>query len=117
MTIGSQGNKSPRDRSSLESQLARQMRWIETSCGSFDGGDHDEAGRLATSLRVLPHDTQNSKSLLGLLGLKDVLRFVDTGLYRARLNEALQAWLDREAPGTVVVADGAPQMSGLSRPR
>ena len=34
--------------------------------------------RLATTLRVLLHDSQKSKSLLTQLALKDKLRFVDT---------------------------------------
>lgn len=97
--IGTPANKLPRDRSSLEEQLARQLKYLGNSSALFDKGDHDEANRLATVLRVLLHDTKNSKSLLGQLGLKSSLLFVDTGLYRDRLNAALSNWVQLRHPG------------------
>jgi hypothetical protein len=37
-----------------------------------------EAKRIATTVRVLIHDTKNSSSLIGQLGLKNKLHFLDT---------------------------------------
>ena len=42
---------------------------MEDSCRSFDAGFDDEALRLSVSARVLLHDTNNSHSLLGQMGL------------------------------------------------
>lgn len=97
--IGTRANKAPRDRSSLEQQLARQLKYLDNSSALFDSGDHDEANRLAAVLRVLLHDTNESKSLLGQLGLKSMLRFVDTGLYREHLDAAMNKWVQSQDPG------------------
>jgi hypothetical protein len=45
---------------------------------AFDNGYEDEAKRLAVVIRVLLHDTKASKSVLGLLGVKDKLQLMDT---------------------------------------
>lgn len=82
--IGSKTNKKPRSRAGLEAQLHRQFKYLANSAILFDEGDHDEATRLATTLRVLLHDTAQSTSLLTHLGLKGQIHFVDTGIYRAR---------------------------------
>jgi hypothetical protein len=74
--------------SSLRNQLNRQIKFLENSCALFDNGDEDEAVRLATTIRVLLHDTNKSKSLLKQLGIKDSLPFIDTGVYPDRLIEA-----------------------------
>jgi hypothetical protein len=42
--------------------LGRQLGFIERSCRDYDAGHKDEAIRIATSLRVLFYDTNNSKS-------------------------------------------------------
>ena len=52
----------------LEQQLADQLGFLQRSAGAFDEGIAAEAKRLATTLRVLLHDTKQSKSLLGQLG-------------------------------------------------
>jgi len=61
----------------LENHLSEQIYFLESSAKSFDAGYEGEAKRLATSLRVLLHDTNSSKSLLGQLNLKS-LQFLDT---------------------------------------
>jgi hypothetical protein len=61
----------------LEAHLREQLRFLEASAASFDGGFEGEAKRLAVTLRVLLHDTKYSKSLLGQLGLID-RKFHDT---------------------------------------
>ncbi len=39
-------------------QLRRQLRYIENSCQAYDQGDIDEGIRIATSLRVILHNTK-----------------------------------------------------------
>lgn len=51
-------------------QFDEQIGFLVKSCQHFDQGDIAEAKRLATSIRILVHDTKNSKSLLGQLGFK-----------------------------------------------
>ena len=50
---------------------------MQRSAASFDEGYVDEGKRIAVVIRVLVHDTAQSKSLLGLLNLKDI-NFFDT---------------------------------------
>jgi hypothetical protein len=61
----------------LEKQMSEQIGFLEKSARLFDDGDYAEAKRLAASLRVLLHETKNSKSLLGQLELLDS-DFIDT---------------------------------------
>jgi hypothetical protein len=76
--------------SEFREQLFNQLYYIDTSAKAFDDGNHHEAARLATTIRVLLHEPKNNgSSLLKLLKIKDTLRFVDTGLYRDRLDAAL----------------------------
>jgi len=112
LLIGSPRNKLPRDRSALQEQLNRQLRYLRNSSDLFDSGDHDEASRLATVLRVLVHDTTKSTSLLKLLDIKDRILFADTGLYRDRLDEAMKKWVERTHPGMSIVAT-TPGEAGL----
>jgi hypothetical protein len=104
--------KRVRDRASFENQLERQLNFLRRSALEFDRGNHDEAIRLATTLRVLLHDTQNSTSLLTHLGIKNHLRFIDTGLYRDRLNQALDQWVAEVSPGNII-AGVTPGEAGL----
>lgn len=45
-------------------KLREQLDFLKTSCDAFDSGRESESIRIATSLRVLLHDTRNSISLL-----------------------------------------------------
>ena len=54
-----------------------QCNFLESSCKAYDEGNISEGKRLATSLRVLLHDTSNSISLLQHLDMKDI-NFYDT---------------------------------------
>ncbi|MBD3649308.1 MAG: hypothetical protein HUJ31_18080 [Pseudomonadales bacterium] len=56
----------------LQEHLREQIRFLIASAESYDRGFEGEIKRLAVSVRVLVHDTANSKSLLGLLGEKDI---------------------------------------------
>jgi hypothetical protein len=55
-------------------ELNRHLRdcvgFLEASSHAFDNGFLGEAKRLATTIRVLLHDTKRSKSLLSQLGYK-----------------------------------------------
>lgn len=62
----------------LEVHLKDNIEFIKNSSKSFDMGMISEAKRLAVSIRVLLHDTKTSKSLLGLLGEKDQLLYLNT---------------------------------------
>jgi hypothetical protein len=51
-------------RNDFVEQLRKQLRFLETSCREYDAGNIEEGIRIATSLRVLFHDTPQSTSLL-----------------------------------------------------
>jgi hypothetical protein len=80
----------------LVEKLQSQLGLFERSAKAYDRGYEDEAYHLATSIRVLMHDTGASHSLLGQLGVKDTLAFMDTA---APINPANLA----TTPGLVVV--------------
>lgn len=67
-----------RDRPQLEALLREQIAFLNASAASYDGGFDAEAKRLAVTLRVLLHNTSMSHSLLGLLGIKEKFRYVNT---------------------------------------
>lgn len=69
--------KVPLTSDDLDRHLAEQIELLENSCANFDRGSEVEAKRMAVTLRVLFHDTKNSKSLLGQLGRLNGT-FVDT---------------------------------------
>lgn len=62
----------------FKQQLKRQLKFLETSCRSYDSGDREESIRIALVLRVLFHDTGKSISLLTHLGLKDTMQVLST---------------------------------------
>lgn len=57
---------------SFKDQLKKQIGYLKRSCQLYDNGDHEEAIRMATSLRVLFHDTKNSTSLLKYLNATNI---------------------------------------------
>jgi hypothetical protein len=65
------------DRSHFLAQMRRQFSFMERSCHAYDSGGLDEAIRLATSVRVIVHNTKNSTSLLSHLGASKI-RFLST---------------------------------------
>jgi hypothetical protein len=71
--------KIPRSTSELEAMLGEQLAFLAASSDSYDRGFFGEAKRLATTIRVLVHDTKNSHSLLGQLGRKSG-DFLDTSV-------------------------------------
>lgn len=60
----------------LEKHLTEQLYLLNKSATDFDNGDFLEFKRMALSLRILLHDTSNSKSLFSSLGLKN-RKFLD----------------------------------------
>lgn len=102
--INSEENKETRTNSSLIEQLNRQLKYLNNSAALFDQGDHDEAVRLATTLRVLFHNTYkkdgkpNSVSLLSQIGIKDKIRFIDTGVYKDLLHKVMESICHKDSP-------------------
>jgi hypothetical protein len=52
--------------------LHRQLSFIRRSCAAYDVGHTDEAIRIATTIRVLIHNTKQSTSLLRHLGADSI---------------------------------------------
>lgn len=78
----------------LERQLRERLTLLRKSADEFDRGDRSEATRIAAELRIVAHDTTRSQSLLGLLGIKGTLLFLDT------------SDLMPSAPGTLMLTGG-----------
>lgn len=60
----------------LTDHLRRQLEYLRRSCELYDAGHLDEAVRLAVVIRVLVHDTKNSKSLLRQMRVKEQVKLV-----------------------------------------
>ncbi len=58
--------------------LDDEVYFLESTAQRFDEGKHIEAKLLATRLRVLLHQTNQSHALINQLGLQDQLTWVDT---------------------------------------
>ena len=69
--------KYKRSKQELQEQWDAQVRFIQKSVKEFDAGDESEARRIAASLRILFHETKQSKSLFKQLGLP--LTFYSSG--------------------------------------
>lgn len=70
-----------RDINDLNKELEEQIYLLESSIINFDQGHMEEGKRIATSLRILLHDTSQSHSLLGQLNVKDKLYYFDVARY------------------------------------
>jgi hypothetical protein len=110
--LGKKRTKALRKHTTLDDNLERQVRYLKRSCVVFDQGHEDEAQRIAVTLRVLLHDTNQSKSLLGQLGIKATLQFADTALYRVELDKGYDEWAKKNAPGQII-AGITPGEAGL----
>jgi hypothetical protein len=62
----------------LRQHMMEHLGFLKASAHSFDTGFTGEAKRLAVAVRVLVHDTDKSKSILSLLGIKLSMGFLDT---------------------------------------
>ncbi len=54
----------------LDNHLKEQLNFLQSSCDSYDQGNHAEGKRIASTLRTLLHDTNNSTSLTKHLQIK-----------------------------------------------
>lgn len=102
------------NRADLELHLDEQLGFLERSATAYDQGYEDEAKRLAVTLRVLLHETLQSHSLLGQLGLRKGT-FIDTALPIDTENLMPHGGLVSIAIGTpraryVAMLDDAPQL-------
>lgn len=70
--------ESKRTQAELEQSLKGQLRLLTDYCNQYDAGNLEYVFPMSTTLRVLLKDTRNCHSLLGQLGLKDALQFVDS---------------------------------------
>ncbi len=68
----------------LLTKLKSQVGFLERSADAFDAGNEDEGERLALHARILLHDTGNSHSVLGQLGVKTTLGYTDTSIHAER---------------------------------
>jgi len=68
-------------REELQEHLRDTVQALELSSRSYDAGFEGEAKRLAAAIRVLVHDTNSSKSVLGQLGKKSI-QFYETAVPR-----------------------------------
>ncbi|WP_139809497.1 hypothetical protein [Prescottella equi] len=103
--------KRPISTRTLLAHLARQVGFLDRSSSAFDQGEVDEALRLATSIRVLVHDTRQSNSLLGQLKAKTAMRFWDTARYESDIADAINQFeeqLARDSGGGKVLSDIPP---------
>jgi hypothetical protein len=67
--------KQPQSHAELSQHLQDHLGFLLASADAYDNGFDGEAKRLAVSVRLLVHDTNNSKSLLGQLGQKNIQFF------------------------------------------
>lgn len=81
--------KYKRSKQELQEQWDAQVRFIQKSVKEFDAGDESEARRIAASLRILFHETKQSKSLFKQLGLP--LTFYSSG-YLYTPSNLLSSW-------------------------
>ncbi|MEU1523960.1 hypothetical protein ABZ413_17340 [Nocardia rhamnosiphila] len=51
-------------------RIKQQLTFLDRSAKHYDAGEEDDAIRLATTMRVLFHDTRESTSVMTLTGLK-----------------------------------------------
>ncbi|MFH0887590.1 MAG: SEC-C metal-binding domain-containing protein [Planctomycetota bacterium] len=70
-------DKIPLSQEDLKRHLGKQVDFLETSADLFDKGAENEATRLATTIRILVHDTSQSHSLLSQLNKKGI-KFLDS---------------------------------------
>ncbi|MFJ5956563.1 hypothetical protein ACIQC5_11475 [Paenarthrobacter sp. NPDC092416] len=63
-------------------RLVEQLEFLDSSCAAYDSGSRSEAKRLATTVRVLLHDTKQSTSLLATNAMEEafgVWAYADAG--------------------------------------
>jgi hypothetical protein len=111
-------NKIPQSQEELQSQLQEQISFLKSSTKLFDEGNIAEAKRLATTVRVLFHESKTSIPLLkqlNMLGgkfLSTNIPFSPTNLLSHGGLVAIQASHDDVIP--VALLDDSPVKQNLS---
>lgn len=82
--------------------LVEQLSFLDASCDAYDAGVRAEAKRLATTVRVLVHDTTMSKSLLMHLEAKEKMRWAD-GIVHEHLKELIKYQDEGQAIATCLL--------------
>jgi len=102
------------DAEELEKHLKEQVYFLQSSAQRFDQGLVSEARRMATTIRVLVHDTENSISLLKQCNKKKI-QFYDTASEYDSSNRlthhglvALRKGRDSDDSGYVAMLDNLP---------
>lgn len=110
-----QSNRRPRKAEELENIFNKQMELLFRACRSFDAGSEVEAANIAIRLRVLLHNNpkRNSHAVLAQLHLLDEMQFVDSGVRRDLLDQAITAHIIGE---NSFIAGGSPSDTGLVIP-
>jgi hypothetical protein len=75
-------NNEPRTAQSadeLEKHLEEEIAHLQYLCDGYDAGNQALAKKMAASLRLLLHDTKQSKGLLGLCGVLPDAEFFNAG--------------------------------------
>ena len=62
----------------LVRHLNDQVAFLRSSTEAYDAASEREAKRMAVAVRVLLHETQQSRSVLGQLGLREKIAYYDT---------------------------------------
>jgi hypothetical protein len=104
----------PQSQEDLNRHFQEQLGFLERSAEAFDTGYPDEAKRLALTIRLLVHDTPNSRSLLSQLGRKDV-KFLDSAIDVETTSLTSQAGLTDVSIGQGGVKHVAPLDTGETR--
>ncbi|MBE1506920.1 hypothetical protein [Rhizobium viscosum] len=117
--IGSKANRRPRPDGDLKKQLERILKFMRRSCDLYDAGDEDEAIPLALEMRKLLYDRGSSKSLLGQLGFKEKMMFVDSALYPDRWRAVVEKMAEEKgmvATRSIVLSlsDVRPNSDGIA---
>lgn len=90
----------------IKEQLKKQIKFLRTSCNTFDKGDWEEAIRIATCVRVLLHDTKKSTSILKQLNAKNINLFSTRALDTKRSSEPGMQFCCGFAMGVIQVGLG-----------
>ena len=93
-------------RDELRMQLEEQRRFLAMSGAAFDAGDHAEAKRIASTLRVLLDGVGSTPPLLARLGTRERIGWLDTAGSMLPLEGSAQT------PLVFAVADERPAHEG-----
>ena len=67
-----------RSEKELEQSLRNQLKFLNTYCRQYDAGNTEFVYPMSVALRVLLKDTRTCHSILGQMGLKDTMQFIDS---------------------------------------